>query len=158
MSPATVTQGGVCPILWGMAHRRARRLRLLLRFEHEAVPLVQSIRPMLRSFKKDSGSDFVLLGTLPNPATTYDYYRCNCTWRNLHEWLRRKGVRQTKANHALRKESGSFIASHFGIEAARQHLGYRDIRTTSSHYVEKKKRIEVQLPLGRPGTINSIAG
>jgi hypothetical protein len=34
--------------------------------------------------------------------------------------------------HALRKESGSLIASTFGIEAARQHLGRRDIRTTSA--------------------------
>lgn len=33
------------------------------------------------------------------------------------------------------------------IEAARQHLGHRDIRTTSAHYVDKKKRIEVTLSL-----------
>jgi integrase len=59
-----------------------------------------------------------------------------------------KGVRQKKAIHALRKESGSLIASNYGIEAARQHLGHRDIRTTSSHYVDKKKRIEVKLPIG----------
>jgi len=56
-------------------------------------------------------------------------------------------VRQKKAIHALRRESGSLIASTFGIEAARQHLGHRDIRTTSSHYVQNKKRIEVRLPL-----------
>jgi len=30
------------------------------------------------------------------------------------------------------------IASNYGIEAARQHLGHRDIRTTSSHYADKK--------------------
>ena len=103
---------------------------------------------VLRTFKKGSESEFVLKGAEPRPGSTYDYYRCDCTWRDLHEWLRSKGVRQKKAIHALRKESGSLIASHFGIEAARQHLGHRDIRTTSSHYVEKKKRIEVSLPLG----------
>jgi integrase len=113
---------------------------------------------LLRSFKKGSESEFVLDGALPNPSATYDYYRCDCIWRNLHEWLRSKGVRQTKAIHALRKESGSFIASHFGIEAARQHLGHRDIRTTSSHYVEKKKRIEVRLPLGNATQIHPVAG
>jgi integrase len=102
----------------------------------------------LRSFKKCSRSEFVLEGSEPHVGSTYDYYRCDCTWRDLHEWLREKGVRQKKAIHALRKESGSLIASSFGIEAARQHLGHRDIRTTSSHYVEKKKRIEVRLPLG----------
>lgn len=102
---------------------------------------------VLRSFMKASRSEFVLEGTDPRPDSTYDFYRCDCTWRDLHEWLRSKGVRQKKAIHALRKESGSLIASNFGIEAARQHLGHRDIRTTSSHYVEKKKRIEVRLPL-----------
>lgn len=105
---------------------------------------------VLRSFKKDSDSEFVLAGGQPNPAATYDYYRCDCTWRDLHDWLRKKGVRQKKAIHALRKESGSLIASNFGIEAARQHLGHRDIRTTSAHYVEKKRRIEVILPLASP--------
>jgi integrase len=102
---------------------------------------------VLRAFKKGNTSEFVLAGGQPNPSATYDYYRCDCTWRDLHEWLRKKGVGQKKAIHALRKESGSLIASNFGIEAARQHLGHRDIRTTSSHYVEKKKRIEVQLSL-----------
>lgn len=103
---------------------------------------------VVRSFKKSSQSEFVLDGSEPHVGSTYDYYRCDFTWRDLHQWLRSKGVRQKKAIHALRKESGSLIASNFGIEAARQHLGHRDIRTTSSHYVEKKKRIEVRLPLG----------
>lgn len=96
-------------------------------------------------------------GAQPNRAATYDYYRCDCTWRDLHEWLRGKGVRQKKEIHSLRKESGSLIASNFGIEAAGQHLGHRDIRTTSSHYVEKKKRIEVQLPLPAEAQTNPIA-
>lgn len=102
---------------------------------------------VLRSFKKGNQTEFVLEGAQPNPAATYDYYRCDCTWRELHDWLREKGVRQKKAIHALRKESGSLIASTFGIEAARQHLGHRDIRTTSSHYVDKKRRIEVRLSM-----------
>lgn len=112
------------------------------------IDLLPEAVSVLRSFKKGSKSEFVLNGAQPNPAATYDYYRCDCTWRELHDWLRSKGVRQKKAIHALRKESGSLIASNFGIEAARQHLGHRDIRTTSSHYVEKKKRIEVNLPIG----------
>ena len=103
---------------------------------------------VLRTFKDGNKSGFVLEGAVARTGLTYDYYRCDCTWRELHEWLRSKGVRQKKAIHALRKESGSLIASNFGIEAARQHLGHRDIRTTSSHYVEKKKRIEVTLPIG----------
>jgi len=99
----------------------------------------------LRRFKKNSVSEFVLDGREPNLTASYDYYRCDHTWRSLNSWLKSKGVRQTKAIHALRKESGSLIASTYGIEAARQHLGHRDIRTTSAHYVAKKKRIEIAL-------------
>lgn len=115
------------------------------------IDLAPEAVEVLRLFKKGNKSEFVLDGAPPNPAATYDYYRCDCTWRDLNEWLRGKGVRQQKAIHALRKESGSLIASNFGIEAARQHLGHRDIRTTSSHYVDKKKRIEVKLPIGATG-------
>jgi integrase len=112
------------------------------------IDLAPEAIDVLRSFKKGSTSEFVLDGAQPNPAATYDYYRCDCIWRDLNAWLRGKGVRQQKAIHSLRKESGSLIASVHGIEAARQHLGHRDIRTTSSHYVDKKKRVEVKLPLG----------
>ena len=55
---------------------------------------------------------------------------------------------QQKTLHAMRKESGSVIASLHDIEAARQHLGHRDIRTTSAHYLTKRKRVEVALSLG----------
>ena len=107
---------------------------------------------VLRGFMKGSRSEFVLEGGDPRPEATYDYYRCDATWRELHDWLRAKGIRDKKAIHSLRKESGSLIAAHFGIEAARQHLGHRDIRTTSSHYVEKRKRVEVRLPIGLAAT------
>ncbi len=112
------------------------------------IDLAPEAIDVLRSFKKDSKSEFVLDGSDANPAATYDFYRCDCTWRDLNAWLREKGLRQQKAIHALRKESGSLIASNFGIEAARQHLGHRDIRTTSAHYVDKKKRVEISLPIG----------
>jgi len=96
------------------------------------VDLAPDAVEILRSFKQGDDSEFLLAGAAPNPAATYDYYRCDCTWRDLNAWLRAKGVRQQKAIHSLRKESGSLIVSTFGIEAARQHLGHRDIRTTSS--------------------------
>jgi len=112
---------------------------------------------VLRGFMKGSRSEFVLEGGEPRPESTYDYYRCDATWRELHDWLRAKGIRDKKAIHSLRKESGSLIAAHFGIEAARQHLGHRDIRTTSSHYVEKRKRVEVRLPLPSQGPAIQIA-
>ena len=103
---------------------------------------------VLKSLKKGSTGEFVMNGSEPHPAATYDFYRCDGTWRDLNAWLRTKGVKQQKAIHSLRKESGSLIAASHGIEAARQHLGHRDIRTTSSHYVDKKRRVEVSFATG----------
>lgn len=122
-----------------------------------AIDLAPEAMALLQSFKKGSTSEFVLDGTEPRTAATYDFYRCDSTWRDLLAWLKGKGVRHQKAIHMLRKESGSLIASAFGIEAARQHLGHRDIRTTSSHYVEKKKRVEVNLSIPTSATLH-VAG
>jgi integrase len=122
------------------------------------IDLAPAALDVLRPFKAGSQCAFVLAGSDPHPAATYDFYRCDCTWRDLNAWLRAKGIHQTKAIHSLRKESGSLIASTFGIEAARQHLGHRDIRTTSSHYVDKKKRVEVILPIGAAGHLHVAEG
>lgn len=112
------------------------------------IDLANEAVTVLKSLKQGSTGEFVMKGSDPHPAATYDYYRCDGTWRDLNAWLRLKGVRQQKAIHSLRKESGSLIASSHGIEAARQHLGHRDIRTTSSHYVDKKRRVEVSFATG----------
>ena len=112
------------------------------------IDLAPAAVEVLRSFKASSKSEFVLEGGESYPAATWPYYRCNGTWRKLIAWLKSKGVNQRNAIHTLRKESGSLIASSHGIEAARQHLGHRDIRTTSAHYVDKKRRVEVSLPMG----------
>ncbi len=101
---------------------------------------------VLRRFKEGATSEFVLEGSDPRPSSTYDFYRCDSTWRDLVAWLKGKGVRQKKAIHALRKESGSLIAANYGIEDARRHLGHRNISLTSSYYVDKRKRVEVHVP------------
>lgn len=108
------------------------------------VDLPRQALDRIKTYMAKSQSEFVMDGNEPNIEATYDYYRCDHTWRRLTEWLRAKGIRQVKAVHALRKESGSLVASEFGIEAARQHLGHRDISTTSSHYVAKKRRVEIE--------------
>lgn len=120
-----------------------------------SIDLAPEAVDVLRSFKAGSQSEFVLDGGDANPSATYDYYRSDHTWRALHAWLKGKGIRERKAIHALRKESGSLVASAFGIEAARQHLGHRDISTTSAHYVDKKRRVEVSLPLGTAGKLKA---
>ena len=122
------------------------------------IDLAPAAVEVLRSFKGGSTSEFVLDGGESYPAATWPYYRCNRTWRKLIAWLKTKGVSQRNAIHTLRKESGSLIASTFGIEAARQHLGHRDIRTTSAHYVDKKKRIEVSLPMGIAAELRAEEG
>ena len=121
------------------------------------VDLAPAAVEIIKGYKKQGRGEFVMDGGDPNPAASYDYYRADCTWRKLVAWLKKKGVKQAKAVHGLRKESGSLIASDFGIEAARHHLGHRDIRTTSSHYVAKRKRVEVGLALGG-GELKAIAG
>lgn len=94
----------------------------------------------LAARKKKTG--FVLAGLEPK-QTLYARYRAQATWTKLDAWLYMKGVKERKKIHALRKESGSLIAQTYGIEAARAHLGHRDITTTSAYYVGKKARREV---------------
>ncbi len=108
------------------------------------IDLSPETTDVLRNFMKGKKSEFVMDGAEPDLKVTYAKYRCDCTWRDLVAWLRSKGVRQRNAVHMLRKESGSLVADGYGIEAARQHLGHRDIRTTSAHYVGKKRRVEVR--------------
>ena len=123
------------------------------------IDLAPVARDVLSKFKKGNTSEFVMLGGDANPSASYGYYRADCTWRDLTAWLKSKGVRQRNAIHSLRKESGSLIASNYGIEAARQHLGHRDIRTTSSHYVDKKKRVEINIPMGEAaGQLRAVEG
>lgn len=130
----------------GQLHvRRTQHFEPKTEESQRVVDLSSDAVSILRAFKKDVRTEFVLDGLQPNSKATYVYYRCNATWQALNKWLKEKGVRQRMAVHTLRKESGSLIASDFGIEAARQHLGHRDIRTTSAHYVGKKKRIEVSI-------------
>lgn len=134
----------------GQIHvRRTKYLEPKTEESQRTIDLAPAAVEMLRSFKKGCTSEFVLNGADPDPKATYDYYRCDCTWRFLNAWLKSKGVTQPKAVHSLRKESGSLVASAHGIEAARHHLGHRDIRTTSAHYVGKKKRVEVNLSVGK---------
>ncbi|MGH7996700.1 MAG: tyrosine-type recombinase/integrase [Opitutaceae bacterium] len=120
------------------------------------IDLAPAAVDVLRPFKDGSNSEFVLDGGDPDPTATWPYYRCNATWRKLIAWLQGKGVSERNAIHTLRKESGSLIACSYGIEAARQHLGHRDIRTTSAHYVDKKKRIEVRFPIRTGGQLQAV--
>jgi integrase len=121
------------------------------------IDLADDVLNVLRKFKPGVKTEFVLEGGSPHLTASYDYYRADITWRKLNAWLHDKGINQRNAIHSLRKESGSLVASDFGIEAARQHLGHRDIGTTSAHYVTKKKRIEVRIKVGAPGKLEAVS-
>lgn len=121
------------------------------------VDIPDTALELIRKFKSGSQSEFVLEGGDPDPSATYDYYRCDKTWRRLIEWLRGKGIKDPKAIHMLRKESGSLINQQFGIETARHHLGHRDIQTTSAHYVGKKRRAEVSLAFHKNSELKELS-
>lgn len=106
------------------------------------VDLSESVCAELAELKARSKGVFVLHGrkALPVEDQYKAYYRCKPMWGNLNAWLKSKGVTARKPIHYLRKESGSYIASAFDIEAARQHLGHADIQVTSAHYSDKKAK------------------
>lgn len=68
-----------------------------------------------------------------NARAVYDY-RAKA-WGTLTAWLKTQGMRDLTPLHALRKLSGSFIYAVAGLEAARQHLGHRDVSTTARSYL-----------------------
>jgi integrase len=80
-------------------------------------------------------AEFVLKGTPPRPAGRSYQYRAEA-WETLTAWLRTQGVKTLTPLHSLRKMSGSLIYATAGIEAARRHLGHRDISTTAASYLQ----------------------
>ena len=81
----------------------------------------------------------------PRPGLDRQYYRAEAVFQRLYLWLRSKGVNTSKPLHTLRKEFGSIINEHFGLYAAMTALRHADIKTTSSHYTDNKRRIALPL-------------
>jgi integrase len=113
------------------------------------VDLSDSIRKELAKLRTKSRGKYFLKGSnaLPLKKQYKGYYRATPIWKRLYAWLRKKGVDVQKPAHYLRKESGALISSHFGIEAARRHLGHADIQVTSAHYSDKKNKVTIDIPL-----------
>jgi integrase len=96
---------------------------------------------LFRSYHAQSNSKFVIQSKVaPILGKAYDHYRCASVFDNLINWLCSHGVNGPKPLHTLRKEYGSQVAARFGIFAAQQMLGHRDISTTSQRYLESKDR------------------
>ncbi len=99
------------------------------------VPLAPDVAAYLRKLrKKRPEDDFVLRGMPPEKVRDLKDTRCAC-WRALRDWLKQHGFKSPNPVHELRKLSGSLIYQTAGIEAARRHLGHRDISTTAASYL-----------------------
>ena len=52
--------------------------------------------------------------------------------------LRIQGFTSPNPIHELRKLSGSYVNEAGGLEAARRHLGHKNVATTSASYVQAR--------------------
>jgi integrase len=96
---------------------------------------------LFRGFYAQRKGDFVIEGeSKPDPLAPFGHYRCVTVFKALLGWLRGHGVNSSKPLHALRKEFGSWVNEHFGLYAASAQLRHADIKTTSLHYIEAKRR------------------
>lgn len=100
-----------------------------------STPIPPDVVAHLRACRaKDTAAEFVLTGRDPTKKRDPKVYRCAC-WKSLAVWLRAKGFASPNPIHELRKLSGSLVNSVAGLEAARRHLGHRNISTTAASYV-----------------------
>jgi len=100
-----------------------------------STPIPPDVVTHLRTSRaKDSAAEFVLTGLNPAVKRHAKLYRCKC-WKPLAVWLRAKGFASPNPIHELRKLSGSLVNAVAGLEAARRHLGHRNISTTAASYV-----------------------
>jgi integrase len=110
---------------------------------------------ILRDYMRPGSGEFVIKSISrpkPNNGVTY-WYRCECHFNALIEWLRSKGVNGLNPLHALRKEFGSQIAAQGGIFLASRQLRHSDIQLTRDYYLDKKQTtvFEISKMLGESG-------
>ena len=112
-----------------------------------SIPLSADVAEFLGSLKADSDQAFVLSGDPPLLGKRYYSLRCKADFEQLYKWLRERGASAERPLHDLRKEFGSVINEQAGAIAAMELLGHSDLKTTSSIYVENRKRVTVPLEL-----------
>jgi integrase len=106
---------------------------------------------IIRRAKSDSPDPiFVLKGAQPKAQTkAATTYRCDAapwrTWEKLTAWLGKKGVKDGKPIHVLRKLAGSLVFAAHGLEQARGFLGHASIATTSDSYLAASRRVTVSI-------------
>lgn len=101
------------------------------------VPLPRDVIVRLKARRRAAPSDVLVLnGSKPRPPAERGYEYRASAWGKLPAWLHKQGLVDRTPLHSLRKLSGSFIYATAGLEAARQHLGHRDITTTARSYLQ----------------------
>jgi integrase len=110
------------------------------------VEVDASLMEQLQQHKTKAQSQFVIESDgVSRPGLDRQHYRADVVFKQLYAWLRNQGVKSEKPLHTLRKEFGSLINSHFGLYAAMTALRHSDIKTTSSHYTDNKRRIALPM-------------
>ncbi|MSU60188.1 MAG: site-specific integrase [Pedosphaera sp.] len=117
-----------------------------------STPIPPDVVAHLRACRaKAPAAEFVLSGLDPAKARDAKKYRCPC-WKLLAPWLRAKGFVTPNPIHELRKLSGSLVNALAGLEAARRHLGHRNISTTAASYVTGSAAlVNLAAPVGTEG-------
>ena len=116
-----------------------------------STPIPPDVVAHLRACRaKAPKAEFVLSGIDPAKPRAPKAYRCAC-WKPLAAWLRTKGFVSQNPIHELRKLSGSLVNAVAGLEAARRHLGHRNISTTAASYVTGSAAlVNLAAPAGQP--------
>jgi integrase len=110
------------------------------------IDLDPELIQLFKNFHDQSTSAFVVESDRSvKIEATYFNYRCGKIFKRLNRWLRKHGVRSSRAVHALRKEFGSQVCERHGLYAASRALRHADVAITSQHYLDKRSRVTTGL-------------
>ncbi|MFT6861759.1 MAG: integrase [Akkermansiaceae bacterium] len=120
--------------------------------QSRVIPIEQAIWDAVVALKKDPR--YIVQGPQEKPKKEGKkvsmVYRCERAHRVLVAWLRRAGLNDPKPCHALRKEFGSYVATHFSLFHAQKILGHSSPAVTSSYYASL-----TELPLLQPSRMGN---
>jgi integrase len=117
---------------------------------HGEVPVDPHIIALLREWKMESTTTFVLNGGEPKPDAKKTVYRANRFHKENIAWLRTKGITSNRPIHSLRKEYGSIINAQAGIHAASRLLRHKNIGLTSAVYTDSRNKVTAGIGLKKP--------
>ena len=120
---------------------RTRHFRPKSEDSEREIEVDTELIEVFRGYYAQRSGEFVIESDeAPNPAVSFDDYRCGSELKAVVDWLRAKNVVSRTPLHTLRKEFGSQICDKFGLYAAQIALGHSDPKVTAQHYLEPKKR------------------